>query len=105
MDFIAAYWWLWLAGLLATLAVVTWRVIANGIGMVRDTVEITGKVRDAVNAPEGQRRRELARVGIEVAADKVRDRVVNQAVTAVIVAFAAIFGLLLILAIVRHLSE
>lgn len=102
MDQIAAYWWVWLGGVLIALGLAAIRSIANSIAMVKDAVTIFGKLRIALRAPAGQRRRQVADVGLEVACEKIKSRAIDHVIVGALLVVGGAFGVLLILAIIQH---
>ena len=102
MDFIATYWWVWLVGVLVILAVAAVLSIVNLIGLARDAKSIAGKVRSALNVSPEERKQHLTNLGLEVACDKVKSRVVKSLSLGALAVLGGCFGILLLLAIVRH---
>ena len=102
MDFIATYWWVWLAGVLIVLGVVFIRWVSGFVGLAKDTAAIASKLHVAFQAPSDDRREHLTRLGIDVACDRIKKRAIDYFVTAGLVLFGGVFGILLLLAIIRY---
>ncbi|MGC3972420.1 MAG: hypothetical protein QM775_35270 [Pirellulales bacterium] len=102
MEFIATYWWLWLAGVVVVLGVVAVRTVLNFLGMARDAQELAAKVRRVTEAAAGERSRELTSVALETAREKLKKRAVKAATNVVLLLIGGIFAILLAIAVVRN---
>jgi hypothetical protein len=102
MNFIATYWWVWLAGIMVVLAMIFVRSIMNTLGLASDIVEIVSRLRLAMQAPVEERRRQFTDLGLEVSCDKIKKRAIGYFVNIGFALLGGGCGILLVLALIQH---
>lgn len=100
MDWIAQYWWLWLSGLLAVLAVVAFRSLTGMYGLAKDTAQLADKLRRTSELSSDERRRHLTEVGMDIVTDKIKKRIERLIVNLVLLSVAGVCGVLLAIALI-----
>lgn len=105
MSFIAAYWWVWLLGLVACTAFAAWRWFGKFMGTAKRVATITQIGLDTYNANPDQRVNVLGQRAIQTAQDEAKGWVREFVLTLIASVLSWVFGVLLLIAVVIHLID
>lgn len=111
MEFIAAYWWVWLIGVLICASFALFKWLMNIFGLAgtvykatKLTIEGTQVVRDGEKTT-GEKASHIKNRAVEEAFKAGVNRLKGLGFTAAGILFAAIFAILLVLSIVLNIAR
>ena len=111
METIAAYWWLWLLGLLLSFGIAIWQWFKNVIGFGQDTVEILSQTHETFgqvfvqDVSNTQKAYQVSGKGLNLLRDKIKGRMAKFMVAVGFIVLTWTFGALLLVSIILHIID